>query len=210
MSSYDRKVRVPRRRNGTTGASVEGPERTREADAFGPEPSGELLGRVAAGDLAALGELYQALAESVYQLSYSLTGSVADAEDVVQDLFVGLPDVLGSLRSEENFHPWLMKCTVRASLAHMRATRRRREIKLEPEWLVGSTPPVDERLDLEAAINRLPDTLRLVVVLREIQGYPYTEIGEFLQITATASRVRMMRARQALRHLLGSSLDEDG
>lgn len=167
-----------------------------------PQPSRRLLARVAAGDLAALGELYEGHAERAYQLAYRMTGSVADAEDIVQDLFIGVPQALRSLQTAGSFGPWFKKCTARITLMHLRATRRRREIQLQPDWVAGSITPWADRLDLETALQRLPDHLRVVAILKEIEGFRHVEIAELLGITAAMSRARMMRARRILRRLL--------
>ena len=203
MASHSRKGSVPSNRDRTTASPRHGQSgQDLVAGSHRAEPSRRLLDRVTAGDLAALGELYQEHAEMAYQLAFRMTSSVADAEDIVQDLFIGVPEALRSLKAAGSFRPWLRKCTVRVTLLHMRATRRRREIKLEPDWLAGSTPPTADLIDLETALKHLPDNLRIVVVLKEIEGVPHVEIAELLGITAAASRVRMMRARQMLRRLL--------
>lgn len=167
-----------------------------------PEALGETLERVAAGDPGALAILYNAYAERAYRLAYRLTRSIQDAQDVVQDLFLGLPEALEPYRGSGSFEGWLRTTTVRVTLLKLRHRQRRREVQLEPDWLVGTPPPHGTRIDLEAALAALPETLRVVVVLKEIEGFSHGEIGELLGITAAASSTRLMRAREQLRRAL--------
>ncbi len=160
------------------------------------------LDRLATGDVVALAEIYRAYAERVYRLAYRLTRSVQDAQDIVQDLFLGLPEALGPYRGGGSFHAWLRTATVRVALYRIRCRQRRREVAFEPDWLPGRTPGHGTRIDLESAIDALPERLRVVVVLKEIEGFSHTEIGELLGITAAASAMRLMRAREQLRRAL--------
>jgi len=166
-----------------------------------PEALGSTLERVVAGDLGALAVIYSGYAERVYRLAYRLTRSVQDAQDVVQDLFLALPEALGQYRGR-GFDAWLRTATVRVVLHKLRHRRRRREVALEPDWLASRPPQHETRLDLEAALAALPETLRVVVVLKEIEGFSHTEVGDLLGITAAASATRLMRAREQLRRAL--------
>lgn len=166
------------------------------------EVVGSTLDRVAAGDLGALAVIYNSYAERVYRLAYRLTRSVQDAQDVVQDLFLGLPEAIDVYRGSGNFGPWLRAAAARVALQKLRHRRRRREVALEPDWMAGRPPQHGTRIDLEAALAALPETLRVVVVLKEIEGFSHAEIGELLGITAAASATRLMRAREQLRRAL--------
>ena len=89
---------------------------------------------------------------------------------------------------------------------HLRSQRRRREVTLTAlqGLAVGSRPdPAVDRVSLERAIARLPDPLRAVYVLREVEGFSYEEVGEMLGIKRNAAEVRLHRARHRLRVLLG-------
>lgn len=166
------------------------------------EPSDSMLDRVANGDLDALAVLYGRYAEHVYHLAYRLTGSVQDAQDVVQDLFLGLPEAITPYGRPKGFGAWLRTVAARTAIQKTRERQRRREVALDPDWLVGGTPPHGLRIDLEAALAALPEPLRVVVVLKEVEGFSHDEIGDLLGITAAASATRLMRAREKLRRAL--------
>ncbi len=158
-------------------------------------------------DTVRLRELYDHHAKDLYRLAYRLTGTRADAEDVVQDVFVGLPEALRSYQERGREGPWLRRVTVRVALARIRGGTRKREVPLEagaePSVRAAADAVVD-RLALYAALDRLPEPLRMVLVLKELEGYSHAEIAELLGIREGTSQVRLHRAHDKLRHLLGS------
>jgi RNA polymerase sigma-70 factor (ECF subfamily) len=165
-------------------------------------PAGEaaLLAAVRQGSNEALGQLYTRHATDVYSVAYRLTGSTQDAEDVLQDVFVGLPRALRSYEDQGRFGAWLGRVAARTALMRLRSRGTRREEVLDS---ADGTParseadPVD-RIAAERALGRLPDGLRAVFVLKEIEGYSHAEIGALLGITAENSAVRLSRAWKLL------------
>lgn len=168
-----------------------------------------MLDEAREGSRAALGELYRSYADGVFRLAYRMTGSREDAEDVLQDVFVGLPQALSSYHERGRFESWLKRVTARTALMRLRAQRRRREQSLEPETEAVSGR-ADERADetaahsidrlaMERALARLPQPLRAVFLLREIEGYAHEEIAGLLGISAGASATRLSRAWTVLR-----------
>lgn len=166
----------------------------------------ELVARTRAGDPDALAALYRAHAPALHAVAWRLSGSTADADDLVQDLFVGLPDALRSFEGRGALGAWLRRVMVRMTLMRARAGGRRREEGTDEalaDLRAGSDiEGLPARLDLAAAIERLPPSLRQVFVLREVEGYPYDEIAELLGIRRNAAEVRLHRARHELRRLL--------
>lgn len=130
-----------------------------------------------------------------------LTRSREDAEDVVQDLFVGLPRALESYREQGRIESWLKRIAVRLCLMRMRSHRRRREVPIDAVMTAltrDGLHPADS-VALERAILSLPDPLRSVFVLREIEGFTHQEIATALGITAAGSAQRLTRAWRQLR-----------
>ena len=157
------------------------------------------------GDPEALASLYRTHGAVLYRLAYRLTGTPQDAEDVVHDVFVGLPEALGRYEERGSFASWLKRVTARVALMRLRARTRRREVVLEAT-LPTAAPPLDSAsVALRSAVDALPDPLRAVLVLKEVEGYSHAEVGELLGISAGASRVRLNRAMRLLRKTL-----EDG
>ena len=168
-----------------------------------PAPDRELIVRTSAGDTDALGELYARYATPLLGTATHLLGNPHDAEEVVQDLFVGLPEALGRYEEVGRFPAWLKTVCVRLCLMRMRAPRHRAEVPLD-----GADPPSNpwpdraSRRALLSAIRALPPALRTVFVLREVEGYSHAEIAALLGISRVNSEVRLFRANRKLRKLL--------
>jgi RNA polymerase sigma-70 factor (ECF subfamily) len=92
----------------------------------------------------------------------------------------------------------------RAALMRMRTERRRRQSALvDADMSPAPLRSESDRMSIESAIGRLPSELREVFVLKEMEGYSHAEIAGMLGITAGNSEVRLFRARQRLRAILG-------
>lgn len=159
-----------------------------------------LLAAAKASGSDAVGELYRRHGDTVYGLAFRILGSREEAEDVLQDVFVGLPRALAHYHERGRFAAWLKRITVRTALMHLRRVRQRPAIPLDEDGAVAPAGihPVD-RIALDCAVGRLPDTQRVVFVLKELEGYSHAEIGELLGITAATSAMRLSRAWSALR-----------
>jgi RNA polymerase sigma-70 factor (ECF subfamily) len=173
-----------------------------------PPTEAELITAARAGDAGALAALYTAHAQPLFAVAWRLTGSRADAEDVLHDVFVGLPEALRRYVERGSFAGWLRTVTARSALMRMRASRRRREVDVEgadDRPAAAGDDAAEARADLQRAVAELPDSLRAVVVLKEIEGYTHAEIGALLGITPGASEVRLCRALRRLRERLEGS-----
>jgi RNA polymerase sigma-70 factor (ECF subfamily) len=167
--------------------------------------SSDLIVRARAGHPEALEAIYVEHGDALMRLAYHVTGSAADAEDVLHDVFLGLPEALTRYEERGAFGPWLRRVTTRVALDRLRATRRRREVPLdganEPAT-PGSGGDLAHRSELERALRKLPDALRVVFVLKEIEGQTHAEIAGTLGIRIGTSEVRLHRAIKGLRRYL--------
>lgn len=164
---------------------------------------GTLAVAAAAGSRDALAELYRRHRDAVHRVAYAITGSLHDAEDVLQDVFVGLPRALRRYDEAGKFESWLKRVAARAALMRLRRARRQAPPLdfVRPAWLDQSEMLV-QRLELRDALRAMKPELRLVFVLREVEGYGHAEIAELLGISGAASRVRHHRAWKDLRRRL--------
>ena len=164
-----------------------------------------LLAAVRAGSPEALADLYARHGQRVFDVAYRMTGSGDEAEDVVQDVFVGLPEALRTFDRRGSFEGWVRRLAVRTVMLRLRSERRRSRWHRQAvqESSASARPqPVEDRLTLQAVLARMPEHLRLVYVLREVEGYSHAEIGELVGISRGASEVRLHRARRFLRERL--------
>src|SRR5437870_1199978 len=93
--------------------------------------SAALIEAVRAGNPEALAALYREHGAALYRLAYRLTGTREEAEDVVHDVFVGLPEALAHYEERGKLTSWLKRVTARVALIRLRARTRRREVPLE-------------------------------------------------------------------------------
>jgi RNA polymerase sigma-70 factor (ECF subfamily) len=152
----------------------------------------------------------------VYRLAYRLSGNQHDAEDLTQETFIRV------FRSVQNYQPgtfegWLHRITTNLFLDMV---RRRGRIRMEalPEDYdrVPADEPNPEQIyhdsrlgpDLQAALDSLPPEFRAAVVLCDIEGLSYEEIGATLGVKLGTVRSRIHRGRQALRDYLASHADD--
>ena len=164
-----------------------------------------IIARAKVRDPDAIAVLYDRYATSLYRVAYGLMRSRADAEDVVHDVFVGLPTALKTFEHRGSFVGWLKRVTSRVALMKLRAQRLAREVTLgKLEGVLSNPREVSalDRLSLEDAIGGLPPKLRTVFVLKEVEGFPHDEIASMLGIGVAASKVRLHRARRRLRERL--------
>jgi RNA polymerase sigma-70 factor (ECF subfamily) len=165
----------------------------------------EILRHARLGDPDALGALYDHHAAALCRTAYRLVGSRADAEDIVHDLFVGLPEALRGYQERGNLAAWLTRSVVRLALMRARADRRRRADPLSEASLPASGERTDARLEqseLQRVVMALPAGLRAVFMLKQVEGYSHDEIARMLGISSGASRVRFTRAIRMLRRAL--------
>lgn len=158
------------------------------------------------GDRDALAELYRRHADTLYTAAYRITGDEGHAQDAVHDVFVGLERALRSYEERGDLPGWLRKVTVRTALMGIRSRTRRSRREEAVEGTSRTDPePVEERLAVREALDRMPEKLRLVFVLKEIEGYGHGEIADQLGISEGTSSVRLSRAWAFLRRTLGGA-----
>ena len=153
---------------------------------------------------AALGAIYEMYGESLFRLAARILGTRSEAEDIVHDLFVGLPEMLKRYEHRDSLLSWLRAVVVRMALGRLRHERRRAEVTArhaEPRKASLATDPWNA-IDLERAMHALSPEDRTVFALKQLEGYSHTEIAGLLDITDGAARVRYSRALRRLRSLL--------
>ena len=176
----------------------------------------ETLARAQAGDQDAFREIYLAHHAALYRYALGELGSVDDACDVVQEVFIRAWRGLGSFRGETSLLRWLFRITRNLIIDRIRARRRRPEVSLETplgpdtEDTVGdriaskrkgpdeATEHAEEMAAFRKALADLPEGQRIVFVLREWEGLDYREIAERLGLNDGTVKSRLARAREAL------------
>ncbi len=165
-----------------------------------------LFADLAAGRLTALDELYDAAAPQLYGLALWRTGSVDDAADVVQDVFVRVAEQGPKLAKIRNPRAWLLTVTHRAAVDVTRRRRQRYAESLDEFPLLTSSNDDSERM-LEAAqvsvlMSGLPDLHRDVIYLKHFAGCTFAEIGAIVGVPKFTAASRYRNGIQKLRKLM--------
>ncbi len=170
-------------------------------------PDGSLVERAREGDRAAFDELVRRHIASVYRMLHRLVGNHEDAEDLAQECFVRAWSALDLYRSEAPFEAWLRRVALHLARDHFRRSARRPARPASgPEALTEAAhrEPGAElsrhelAARLAAAIGRLPERLRVALVLRAFEGLDYPDVARVTGVTPATARTHVMQARKRL------------
>lgn len=186
-----------------------------------PDFSIELL---RSGDRAEFARLVDAYYTPIYRLALRMLGDSADAEDVLQNTFLKALQHLPEFEGRSSLSTWLYRIAANEALMLLRKHR--------PTLTVDENPDEDEdgflpnqfsdwcclpeqefltdesKSQLDLAIQHLPETLKVVFLLRDIEGLSIRETSEALGLSETAVKTRLLRARLHLRESLSSYYSE--
>jgi len=206
----------------TTADTV--PSATRES--AGEE---QFLDRLRAGDECAFEVLVRLHGGRMLAIARQFLSRNEDAQDAVQEAFLSAFRSVGGFRGGSSLSTWLHRIVVNACLMKIRGASRRPETPIEEllpafdetghhaapveDWAVSPEKAMlsrETRERVRAAIEKLPASYRTVLVLRDIQELSTEETAEVLSLTRTAVKVRLHRARLALRGLLAPMFTAPG
>jgi RNA polymerase sigma-70 factor (ECF subfamily) len=161
------------------------------------------------GDLVAFEQLYRDNVGRVHAVCFRMAGDAALAEELTQDVFVRAWQKLSSFRGDSAFSTWLHPLAINVALSERRSRRRRLARVMHTDDLTpferpGRPAGPEAALDLERALNILPDGARAVFVLHDVEGYKHEEIGELIGVATGTSKAQLHRARRLLREALQS------
>lgn len=184
----------------------------------------ELVRRLRAGDKAACAQCIELHAPDVYRLALRLTGHEADAEDVTQETFLNAFRAIDTFEWRAGLKTWLHRIAYNAAMQRLRrrpppsvpveAADDEEEAPLPRELFDWCCLPeadfesAEARAELEQAVRELPENLRLVFVLRELEELSTEETAAALGLTPQNVKVRLHRARLWLRERLAGYFTE--
>ena len=171
----------------------------------------ELAARCRAGDADAFEELYRQHARRLFGLVVRMIGSAADAEDLVQEIFLQAHRKLSGFRGDSTLGTWLYRLTMNHCLDHLRGRQAKMsratdsldaEEMFEPAAHLPAVPAAISRLDLERAIGALPSGCRAAFLLHDVEGFEHREVAAILGISEGTSKSQVHKARMKLRAIL--------
>jgi RNA polymerase sigma-70 factor, ECF subfamily len=172
-------------------------------------PADEDLGRrCRAGDVEAFEILYRQQAGRIYTLACRMAGSPEDGEDLLQEIFLQAYRKIATYKGDAAIGTWLYRLALNHCLDYVRSRGARMKSltdTLDDEHAyqpLARRETPDARLDLERAIERLPNGCREAFVLHDIEGLDHKEVGDLLGVAEGTSKSQVFKARAKLRAIL--------
>ncbi len=173
----------------------------------------QLIDQALRGDPAAFGQLVRRYQDRLFTSLVHVVSSWQEAEDIVQDTFVQAMLKLHSFRRDSAFYTWLYRIAVNAALHRQR--RHRQTSSVDAARVLTGSEPMDpgddpaERLiraervaEIQRALGTLSEEFRLVLILRDMDGFDYQSIARILNVSVGTVRSRLHRARSLMRQQL--------
>jgi RNA polymerase sigma-70 factor (ECF subfamily) len=164
--------------------------------------------KAAPAGVEAFEELYRQQAPRIYSLACRIAGSPEDGEDLLQEIFLQAYRKLETFKGDSAIGTWLYRLAMNHCLDYVRSRQAKMSKLTESldahallEPMARRETPI-ARLDLDRALERLPDGCREAFVLHDIEGLDHKEVGERLGIAEGTSKSQVFKARMKLRALL--------
>ena len=165
--------------------------------------------------MSAFESIYRRHSRSVYNLAYRMVGHPADAEDLLQEIFLLAFNKLSSYQGQSALGTWLYRVATNRCLDHLRSRAKRYQTMTdsldEKETLTPSaaTDTPAERVDLERSIAQLPDSYRAAFLLYDVEGFDHKEVAHILGVAEGTSKSLVHKARLKIRNTLGQGRTGD-
>jgi len=182
----------------------------------------ELVLQSIEGDEEAFGLLVNKYKNKVFNMAYSMTHNRETADDMAQEVFIKAYKALPKFKFKSQFGTWLYQITANHIRDYLRKEGKVKQYSLEemqelPSQEKNHTQSVEKnqidkkrREIVHTAIRSLPEKHRIILVLRDIQGYSYDEIAKILKISPGTVDSRLFRARRSLRKKISPFLNQLG
>jgi len=170
------------------------------------------------GDAKAMEEIVRRYSNKVYNLAYHLTRDNSAAEEIMQDVFLTVIAKINTLTNDAFFSTWLYRVTTNASYGFLRKEKKFTEQTVseedvDQEYAIDyvydwSTLPDDillseeSRKILQDSIDALPEAMRTVVIMKDVEGFSNEEIAQTMGLSVPAVKSRLHRGRLILRNEL--------
>src|ERR1035438_5458294 len=201
------------------------PDKPADEPAAAPVPveEMELVRRARRGDLEAYDELVRRYQERVYATVYHMTANHEDANDLAQEAFIKAFQALKSFKGGSSFYTWIYRIAVNKTINFLKQRRNKVQMSLDdldfnaehdPDLvaLISDKTPRREvglaelQEKLNAAMQKLSESHRLVVTLHDVQGLSHEEIAKIMECNVGTVRSRLFYARQQLQAILSDYL----
>jgi len=170
----------------------------------------QLVASAQQGNTSALEQLLEHHYDYVFSICRKVTGNIDDANEATQETLISVVRNISSFKSTAKFSTWIYRIATNAALDEIRKRSRRPTSEFNEETVVIQTTTsledsLIDNIDIDNALQSLPEEFRMVLVLRDLLGTSYEEISEILDVPSGTVKSRIARARQKVKEeLLGN------
>lgn len=181
----------------------------------------ELIRQAKSGNLKAYEEIIGLYEKKVFSTIYYMVKNDNEVEDIAQEVFIKIYKNLGNFKEESSLYTWIYRITVNVCIDEFKKRKKvvyldekidTKDGEVELQLSDDSKSPTDIAEDndlkdkLEKCIKKLPESQRMMIILRDIKGFTYMEIAEIMKMNLGTVKSKINRARASLKELL----EEDG
>lgn len=181
----------------------------------------ELIRQAKSGNLKAYEEIIGLYEKKVFSTIYYMIKNDNEVEDIAQEVFIKIYKNLGNFKEESSLYTWIYRITVNVCIDELKKRKKvvyldekidTKDGEVELQLPDDSKSPTDIAEDndlkdkLEKCIKKLPESQRMMIILRDIKGFTYMEIAEIMKMNLGTVKSKINRARASLKELL----EEDG
>lgn len=188
-------------------------EKIQSSETRDSEYLSDLIDRSREGDSGAMEALYTHFKISLFNLAYRYTYNTAAAEDLLQEVFIKVFTQLHTVKTNSTFVGWMYRIAVNTCLSYLRSQKKwiQRNVPLDDVEAVlksdaSDSSESDLTAPLERAIQSLPNRLKSVFILHDVQGFKHHEVSQMLGCSVGTSKSHLFKARAKIRRYL-TSLD---
>ena len=174
-----------------------------------PDSLSSLISRSQQGDERAMEEIYNRYKRPLFNLAYRYTFDRLAAEDLLQDIFIRVFTHMRDVQKEETFVAWMYRIAINTCYSFLRRRRNRNgqmialsEVEGKKEEAVYDEHEASLAAPLDQALQELPERLRTVFLLHDVQGYKHGEIARILGVSVGTSKSQLFKARMRIREWL--------
>jgi RNA polymerase sigma-70 factor (ECF subfamily) len=173
------------------------------------EDLSHLIRRSQEGDERAMEEIYECYKGRLFSLAYRYTYNRQEAEDLLQDIFIKIFTHIRDVQKEQTFVAWVYRIALNSCYSYLRTKRSRdrhtlalSEIEGRKEEAVYDSHEESFEKPLNEAISELPEKLKAVFLLHDVEGFKHEEIAQMLGFTVGTSKSQLFKARMKIREFL--------
>ena len=177
------------------------------SESFRQDNERDLIRLATEGDARAIRTLYDRYAPRVYAIVRRIAADDDLAQDYAQEAWIRAVRALPTFRGDARFSTWLHRIAVNAALRALRKSEARARREAQPPGRIAMAPPRKDvllRKRLQNALDNLPEGMRQVLILHDVEGYTHEEIGDVLGVTSGTSKSQLFKARAKMREMLSS------